>query len=77
MNATILKETAALPEWAKYDGRSEELEIEYGGVRLKISTLKSSGRIFLSWESNPRREEVAFVPATHQQAYLVAKENMR
>lgn len=53
------------------------ITVKHGGVVLDIDARKSDGRIFLSWRSLGRMEEVALIPATHQQAYLVSKENMQ
>ena len=54
--------------------QGHQLPIEHDGVKLDI--LLREGCIDLSWSGKHHSQDVAMIPRSYQQVYLVAKENM-
>jgi|SRR3972149_7480982 len=56
--------------------QTHKMEVEHAGVHLTI--ILREKHIDLQWGGVPEHHgEMAFIPASHQAAYLVSKENMR
>jgi len=60
--------------FAKRYVQGHHLTIEHDGVKLDI--LLREGCIDLSWQGKYHSQDVAMIPCSYQQVYLVAKENM-